>query len=240
MAGHSKWAQIKRQKGTADVKRGQLFSKIARMIILAARAGDSNPETNQSLKSAVEKAKSVNMPKDNIDRAIAKATSKDASALEEFLYEAYGPEGSAFLIEGITDSKNRSTQELKHLIGEYGGKFASPGTVLWLFDKKSILRIALNECAAPRDDVELAAIDAGAESIDAEDGMLFATVPPASVQKAEAALKDRGIAVAETSTEYIPKTTIPVSAQGKESVATLIEKLENYDDVQHVYTNAEL
>lgn len=171
MAGHSKWAQIKRQKETADEKRGQLFSKIARMITLAARAGNPNPETNSSLKAVVEKAKSINVPKDTIHRAIAKASTREAGLLEKFVYEVYGPEGSAFLIEGITDNKNRSTQEIKRIITDHDGKLGRPGSVQWMFEKT------------------------------------------------------------------IPKTILNISDPAKQSIQTLIEKLEARDDVQNVYTN---
>ncbi len=237
MAGHSKWAQIKRQKGTADEKRGRLFSKIARTIILAARAGDPNPETNQKLRVAVEKAKSVNMPKDNIERAIAKGSNKNEAALEEFLYEAYGPEGSALLIEGITDSKNRSTQEIKHLLSEYSGKFANPGTVLWLFDKKGIVEIPLEGQGKTKDEIELCAIDAGAESIEEVDGALTVIIPPEELRTVEGRLKNSSLAIAEAYTGYIPKSTLSLSPAGTEKIEQLLEKLDEYDDIQEVYTN---
>lgn len=239
MAGHSKWAQIKRQKGVTDVKRGQLFSKIARTIILAARLGN-DPETNLRLKTAIEHAKSVNLPKTNIERAVAKGSNKAESALEEFVYEAYGPEGSAFIIEGITDNKNRSTQEIKHLLSEFGGKFAKLGTVQWMFEKRGVIEIPLNQNSKPPDELELSAIDAGAESIERDNETLFIITPTPTLRLTKKALRSAGVTIGDARTPYFPKTTVAVGDSSRQTILKLIEKLEEHDDVQNVYTNISL
>lgn len=236
MSGHSKWAQIKRKKGVADVKRGEVFSKIARMIIVAARGGDKNPELNHKLKTAIEKARAVNMPKDVIERAIAKAAGTEG-AMEEFIYEAYGPEGAAMLIEGITDSKNRSTQEIKHLLSEYGGKLANPGTVQWMFEKKTAIEIPKAKNLLTSDEIELLAIDAGAESLENTAEAVIVWVLPVNAQKITEFLNKHAITVAEVFTVYVPQNTISVSSAAGQILAKLTEVLEARDDVQNVYTN---
>lgn len=240
MAGHNKWKQIKHKKGITDAKKGKVFSKISRIITLAAREGDSNPDTNQKLRIAILRGKAVNMPRDVIERAIDKATNKNEIALEEFLYEAYGPDGVAVLIEGITDSKNRSTQEIKHLISEFEGKFASPGTVLWMFEKKGIIEVPLEKNnSRTKDELELFAIDAGAESIDEHDGMLFIAVPPQDIHVFISALSKKDIAIEDSSIAYIPKTTVTLPPDGEKRIETFLNAIGEHDDVQEVYANIE-
>ncbi len=222
-----------------DVKRGRLFSKIARTIIVAARAGNHNPTFNPKLQTAIEYANSVNMPKDVIDRALVKAASTDEKSLEEFLYEAYGAEGAALIIEGVADNKNRSTQEIKHLLLEHGGKLANPGTVQWLFEKRTALEISLNRQTLACDEIELIAIDAGAELIESDESSLIVWVKTPNTESAKTTLKTKNVVVGETSNAYIPLHMIHVSQKAEESVAKLIDALENSDDVQNVYTNIE-
>jgi YebC/PmpR family DNA-binding regulatory protein len=239
MSGHSKWAQIKRKKGTADEKRGQLFSKISRTITLAAREGEANPNSNSKLRLAIDKAKAVNMPKDVIERAIAKAVNKDEGALEEFLYEAYGPGGIALLIEGITDNKNRSTQEIKHLVLEGGGKFVPPGTVAWLFEKKGVIEIIPEKNTLSADDIELCAIDAGVDTIEKEGGLLNLLVDPQAVKRIKEALQEKSVVIDDGHIEYIPKSKVAVDKTEEEKIFTFLDTLEGHDDVQEVYTNLE-
>lgn len=240
MAGHSKWKQIKHKKGITDAKRGKIFSKISRMITLAARGSDQSPDTNQKLRIAILRGKAVNMPRDVIERAIDKATNKNETSLEEFLYEAYGPDGVAVLIEGITDSKNRSTQEIKHLVLESGGKFASPGTVLWMFEKKGIIELSLEKnIHQTKEELELSAIDAGAESIDEQDGMLYIAIHPQEIHSFTSALLKKGIAVEESSIAYVPKTTTQLSADGEKRAEAFLNAIGEHDDVQEVYANIE-
>lgn len=240
MAGHSKWKQIKHKKGITDAKRGKIFSKISRMITLAARGSDQNPGTNQKLRIAVERGKAVNMPRDVIERAIDKATNKNELVLEEFLYEAYGPDGVAVLIEGITDSKNRSTQEIKHLVSESGGKFASPGTVLWMFEKKGVVELPLEKnTLQTKEEWELSAIDAGADSINEENGTLFMTVPSQEIHLFVSALAKKGATIETSFIAYIPKTTMKLTADGEDRVGLFLNAIEENDDVQEVYANIE-
>ena len=240
MSGHSKWAQIKRKKGSADAERGRLFSKIARAITLAVRSGDKNPASNYRLETAIEKARSVNMPKDVIERAIAKATNVHESALEEFLYEAYGPGGIALLIEGISDNKNRSTQEIKHLLSNHEGKLANPGTVQWLFEKRTALEIPRRINTLLPDDIELAAIDAGAESIESDENSMIIWTRTEAAPGTKTALKQKGITVGEVFNSYVPKNIISVSPETGALLTKLIDALEERDDVQNVYTNRDL
>ncbi|MEK7636575.1 MAG: YebC/PmpR family DNA-binding transcriptional regulator [Patescibacteria group bacterium] len=237
MSGHSKWAQIKRKKGITDVKRGKLFSKIARTIIIAARAGDRNPSFNPKLQTAIEYANSVNMPRDVIDRALVKAAGTDEKTLEEFLYEAYGAEGVALIIEGVTDNKNRSTQEIKHLLLEHGGKLANPGTVQWLFEKRAVLEIPLSVQTLSRDEIELIAIDSGAESIESDEGSLIVWTKISNAESAKTLFKTKNVMIGEISNAYTPLHAIKVSQKAEESIAKLIDALEDGNDVQNVYTN---
>ncbi len=237
MAGHSKWAQIKRKKGVADARRGLLFSKIARMIILAARGGDTNPESNVRLALAINRARAIDMPKDGIERAIAKASGKDALAVEEFLYEAYGPGGGALLIEGITDSTNRTTQEIKHILVEHGGKLANPGTVAWMFKKWSELVLDRGKNVLSVDELELVAIDAGAESTDRDDDCITARFDQSEARRAEAFFRTRDIHVRDISSSYIPTQPISVPSTSLQPLTKLIEALEEHPDVSSVYTN---
>ena len=179
------------------------------------------------------------MPNDVIDRAILKVAGTDEKTLEEFLYEAYGPEGAALIIEGITDNKNRSTQEIKHLLLEHGGKFAHSGTVQWLFKKRTALKIPLSAQTLSRDTIKLIAIDSGAESIESSESSIIVWTKIPDAESIKATLKTKKVIVGETSTAYIPLHAIQVSQKTEESIAKLIDVIEDNDDVQNVYTNIE-
>lgn len=239
MSGHSKWAQIKRQKGAVDAKRGQLFSKLSRLITLAARSGAPTPEANPKLAVAIEKARKANAPKNIIERAIEKASQKDSSTLEEFFFEAYGPEGSALLIKGITDSTNRSSQEIKHSVSLGGGKFANPGTVSWMFEEKGIVEIASSENKTPLSEIELLAIDGGAENTERDDEHLAVFTSVLRLQEMKSFLKEKSVTIADVALTYVPTSVISISEKSRGVLETLTESLESRDDVQDVYTNVE-
>jgi len=241
MSGHSKWAQIKHKKAATDAKRGNLFAKLARAITIAAKDGE-DPAMNSRLRLAIEKARGFNLPADNIERAILRATSaKENDELASVMYEAYAPGGSAILIEGITDNKNRMAAEIKHVLTESNGKFAETGSVGWMFQKKGV--IFLPKAQNPRldgDEMELLLIDAGAEDIgEYDEGIVIYTVPEKRAM-VEERLRKEGLAIGNSSDCYIPKT--PVTLQEgpeKERLRKLAAELELHDDVLNVWSNVE-
>lgn len=235
MSGHSKWSQIKRKKAVVDAKKGKIFSKLVRFIAVAAREKGADPATNPGLRVAIEKAKAVNMPLENIERAIAKASGADGTVMEEVIYEAYGPAGCAILIETITDNKNRTVSEIKHILSMHNGKFANAGSVAWLFEKQGILSI--NASNKNKDEVELEAIEAGAIDIDWQDNILEIFTNPDQLEKVKNQLTKKGMTVEESLLEFIPKTTIAVDDNAKNQIEKLYEALDENDDVQNIYLN---
>jgi YebC/PmpR family DNA-binding regulatory protein len=236
MAGHSKWAQIKRQKGVADQKRGALFSKLARGITLAAKNG-TDPEMNFQLRMAIDAAKQANMPKDNIDRAIEKVKGAGADTIEEIIYEAYGPGGTAFIIETATDNRNRAVGEIKAVLTRNGGKLAESGSVSYLF--KKVGQIVLN--GADLDEAELAAIDAGAHDIERGEKELFVYTAANELERVRKSLEKDGFSSNEISLEWLPSSPVPISdKETAEKVLRLSELLEEIEDVSKVYGNFDL
>ncbi|OHA08353.1 MAG: hypothetical protein A3A44_03045 [Candidatus Sungbacteria bacterium RIFCSPLOWO2_01_FULL_60_25] len=238
MSGHSKWAQIKHQKAGTDAKRGALFSKLARIVTVAARDGGANPDMNAKLRQAVEQAREAGVPKDNIERAILRATGSgaDAAALRAFEYEAYGPGGSAFLVAGLTDSPNRTTNEIKRILEERGGRLAASGSVLWMFERKVAFALPLPPTER-RDELELALIDSGADAIEADANALHVLVPPERAARFAERLGARGIAPLRSSLIALPKTSVPLGPTDAASAAALAAALEEQDDVTGVSTN---
>lgn len=238
MAGHSKWAQIKRKKGVADAKRGALFTKLAREIAIAARAGGPDPATNFKLRLAVQRAKAANMPNDNIDRAIQKATgSGDNENLEEFTYEGYGPGGTAILVSVVTDNRNRTVAEVRHQFTRAGGSLGEAGSVAWQFDPKGIITIPIDN--RDPDDIALLAIDAGAEDVQVQDGTVEVQVDPSSFEDVRRTLEDQGIEVENADFAMVPKTTIELDEKTAVQALRLLDALEELEDVQRVYSNAD-
>lgn len=239
MSGHSKWAQIKHKKAATDAKKGQLFSKIVREIMVAARAGGPAPETNSRLKTAIERARTFELPKENIKRAIERASgSEDTAALHEFLYEATAPGGIAILIEGITDSKNRSLAEIKHILSENGGRLAERGSLLWNFEKIGIIEI-LKEAVNPKteEEIELEIIESGAKDWQkTHDGWIVETEFQ-EIEKVRGELEKRKLNVKNSSYDYKVKAPIKIGDETKNLVKTILNKLSDHDDVQEVYTN---
>ncbi|HEX2413734.1 MAG TPA: YebC/PmpR family DNA-binding transcriptional regulator [Thermoleophilaceae bacterium] len=236
MAGHSKWASIKHKKKAVDAKRGALFTKLTRAITVAAREGGGDPEANPSLALAVQKAKDASMPKDNIERAIAKGTGADADAdaYEAVLYEGYGPGGVAILVEALTDNRNRTGSEVRHAFTTHGGSLGEPGSVAWTFEKKG--EVVVDGSRYSEDDL-LPAIDAGAEDLSLDGDVWEIVTPPSDVAAVREALAAAGIEIESAELVQRPTTRVPVEEGRVGSLMRLIEALEEHDDVQAVHAN---
>jgi YebC/PmpR family DNA-binding regulatory protein len=240
MSGHSKWSTIKRQKGANDAKRGALFTKVAREISVAARQGGGDPDANYRLRLAIEKARSVNMPADNIKRTIEKATGGgDAEQYEEIAYEGYGPGGVAVLVEAATDNRNRTAAEVRSIFTKSGGQLAGSGAVAWQFEPRGYISIRRDGVDA--DEVALAAIDAGAEDVDTdEDEEIAVYTAPADLERVRMALEDAGIAVDSAESTMVAKNTVELDSAKARQALRLVELLEDLDDVQRVTANFEI
>lgn len=239
MSGHSKWATIKRQKGVADIKRGLTFTKIANAITIAVRQGGGvgDPAQNFRLRLAIEKARAVNMPKENIERAIGRAQGREASALEEVVYEGFGENGKvAFLIDAATDNKQRTTSEVKNLFDKAGAVLARPGAVSYQFETKGLIKVKKDGKSI--DDIFLTAADGGAEDVeDGGDEALIYTKPE-ELTKVKDALSKSGLVVEEAELTRKPKVTIEITDQNTlDKIYAFIDRLESLDDIQKVYTN---
>jgi YebC/PmpR family DNA-binding regulatory protein len=237
MSGHSKWSTIKRQKGANDAKRGQAFTKAGKAITIAAREGGGNADGNFKLRLAIEAARAINMPKDNIDRAIARGTGEgDGKVLEEATYEGYGPAGVALLIEVVTDNKMRSSSEVRSTLERSGGSLAGPGSVAFLF--KPVGEISVNTAGKDPDELFLLAADSGADDIETTESESTIFCSPESLVKVKEVVEGAGYSI--TSSEVIkePAATVKLASEDlAKSVVSLIEKLEDIDDVQKVYAN---
>ena len=239
MSGHSKWSTIKHKKGMADAKRSANFTRLAREIEVAARSKGPDPEMNFQLRLAIDRARAGNMPKDNIERAIARGSgSGGESIMVELLYEAYAPGGTALVIECITDNRNRTGNEVKLILSKGGATFADTGSVTYLFAQKGIVRAELSD-QNKKDDIELALIDAGAEDITYEDNQIVITCPIAELSKMNDVATDQSLKVESAQIEWIPNMTIELDDSSAEQLAVIIEKLEESDDVTNIFTNAE-
>jgi YebC/PmpR family DNA-binding regulatory protein len=236
MAGHSKWASIKHKKKATDAKRGALFTKLARAIQVAAREGGGDPAGNAALALAVQKAKGASMPKDNIERAIAKGTGTDtdADAFEPVVYEGYGPGGVAILVETLTDNRNRTGSEVRHLIGSHGGSLGEPGSVAWTFEKKG--QIVVDGRRYSEDEL-LPAIDAGAEDVSADGDVWEVVTPPTELAAVRDALTHQGVELDSAELVMRPTTRTKVEEDKLASLMRLLEALEDHDDVQAVHAN---
>ncbi len=233
MSGHSKWATTKRQKAVVDAKRGALFTKIGNQIAIAARSG-TDPAMNPSLAMVLEKARLANMPKANIERAIARVADKNAAALIEETYEAYGPGGVGIIIEVATDNKNRTMPEVRHTLEKNGGRMADPGSVMFQFTRKGVIFTK-----AKGDDLMMAALDAGAEDVaDEEDGTTIYTAS-SDLMKVRSALIDGGIEVDSAELQYVPNSTVPIDEETSAKVEKILDAIDDLDDVVAVHTNAE-
>jgi YebC/PmpR family DNA-binding regulatory protein len=236
MAGHSKWAGIKNKKAIVDSRRGKLFTKLARAITVAAKEGGGDVEGNPALSLAVQKAQDASMPKDNIERAIAKGTGEgaDADALEAIMYEGYGPGGVAIMIETLTDNRNRTGSDIRHAFSKHGGNLGEPGSVAYLFDKKGV--VVVDGERYSEEDL-MPAVDAGAEDIVLDDDVFEVITEPSELAAVRAALVEAGIEVQDAQVMQRPKTVVPLEEDGAVKVMRLIDSLEDLDDTDTVHAN---
>ena len=238
MSGHSKWAQIKRQKGVTDSRRGQLFTKLGREITVAARQGGGDPDANFRLRLAVQRARDSNMPSETIDRAIKRgAGGSDGAELQEITYEGYGPGGTAIMVDVLTDNRNRSAAELRATFTRAGGNLGESGSVAWQFESQGV--ITVNAGGGKAEEVELAAIDVGAEDVRSEDGVVEVVTAPSQLEAVRRALTEQKFPITAAELSMVPKVTVDLSDKEGEQILRLLDWLEELDDVQRVYSNAE-
>jgi YebC/PmpR family DNA-binding regulatory protein len=236
MSGHSKWSTIKRKKGKADQERGRLFSRLIRELTVAARDGGGDPEGNPRLRSAVDAAKAANMPSANIDKAIKRGTGElPGVSYEEQTYEGYGPNGIAIMIEVLTDNKNRTTAEIRHILTRHGGHLGEVGCVSWMFHLKG--SIVVDKGKATEDEIMAAALEAGAEDVKDEDQFFEVTTAPGDLDKIRRALKESKVEFTSAQLVRDPQTVIKLEGRPAEQVLRLMDALEEQDDVQRVYAN---
>jgi YebC/PmpR family DNA-binding regulatory protein len=239
MSGHSKWHTIKHAKGAADAKRGQLFTKLTREIIIAARQGGGNSEGNFRLRLGIQKARDANMPMENIERAIKKGTGEiEGGALSEMVLEGYGPNGIAIMVNALSDNRNRTIQEVRSTFVRHGGSLGESGCVAWLFDSKGIITIKAESVNA--DELALAAIDAGAEDVKIENDYVEVYTTPDQLEKIRATLESQNVEVESSELQMVPKSMVQLEDKAAVQTLKLLEKLEEIDDVQAVFTNADI
>lgn len=239
MSGHSKWANIKHRKELADKKKGKVFSTMAKMIAIAARSG-GDPGINPSLRLAIEKAKAANMPNDNIERAIKKGTGEDkAGQLEEVLYEAFGPNGIPLIIEVITDNKNRTLSEIRHILSQYNGRMGETGAVKWMFSQKGV--IELSSEGKNKEELELLAIDAGADDVKWRDDILEVYTKPEDLEDTKNNLEKSEIKIEDVSLGWVPKNEVKIEDEStKNQLEKFFEALDENEDVKEIYSNVKL
>ena len=241
MSGHSKWSSIKHKKGAADAKRGKLFSKLSRAIIVAAREGGADPDGNASLATAIQKARDASMPKDNIERAIARGagTATDGEVYETVTYEGYGPEGVAVYVEALTDNRNRTAAEVRHAFDKHEGNLGTSGAVAWLFERKGVLIVPAD--GVDEDELMLVAADGGAEDVDLDGSSFQVISAPDDLAAVRAALDAAGIAYESADLTMLPKTTVSVEDESAaKKLVRLMDALEDNDDIQAVYANFDI
>ncbi len=238
MSGHSKWAQIKRQKGVADARRGQLFTKLTREIIVAVREGGSNPEGNFRLRLAIQKARDHNMPLDNIDRAIKRGSGQaEGASLAEMVLEGYGPSGVAILVQALSDNRNRTLQEVRNIFTRHSGNLGEAGCVAWLFDSQGVITVETD--AQDAEELALQAIDAGAEDVRIENKYIEIYTKPEELEKVREALGQKSIAIASAEVSMVPKSMVELEEKAALQTLKLLDKLEELDEVQLVSSNAD-
>jgi YebC/PmpR family DNA-binding regulatory protein len=240
MSGHSKWSSIKHKKGAADAKRGKLFSKLSRAIIVAAREGGSDPANNLALQNAIEKARSYSMPKENIERAIARGAGHDAdaTAFETILYEGYAPGGVAVIVEALTDNRNRTAADVRHLFAKNDGNLGEAGSVAWLFERRAIVLV---DGEADEDELTLAAAEGGADDVVRDGSSWQITASPENLTAIRTAVERAGFTVDSAELTLAPKTTIEIGDESQaKKILRLVDALEDNDDVQEVYANFDI
>ncbi|MFC2123032.1 YebC/PmpR family DNA-binding transcriptional regulator [Bacteroidota bacterium] len=238
MSGHSKWSSIKRQKGVTDAKRGQLFTKLTREIIIAVREGGNNPDGNFRLRLAVQRARDNNMPLDNIERAIKRGSGElEGVVLVELTFEGYGPGGAAILVNALTDNRNRTLQEVRNILSRGGGNLGESGCVAWLFESRGMITVKADNMDA--EELALQAIDAGAEDVKVTDDFVEIYTNPEELASVRGILEQKEIALASTELAMLPKTVVELEEKTATQMLRLLDKLEELDEVQHVATNAD-
>jgi YebC/PmpR family DNA-binding regulatory protein len=241
VSGHSKWSSIKHKKGAADAKRGKLFSKLSRAITVAAKEGGGDPAGNLALQNAIEKARSYSMPKDNIERAIAKGSGADAEAasFETVVYEGYGPEGVAVLVEALTDNRNRTASEVRHAFTKHGGNLGTTGAVAWQFERRGVVLVPAD--GVDEEELVTAAAEGGADDVELDGSSFVVTSAPESLSSVRQALEEAGFTVESVELAMVPKTTVAVADESvARRIVKLVEGLEDTEDVQDVYANFDI
>lgn len=239
MSGHSKWSSIKHKKAAADAKRGKAFTKVIREITVSARQGGGDAEANPRLRTAIQAAKAVNMPQENIQRAIQKGTGElEGATYEEIVYEGYGPGGVAILFTVLTDNKNRTVAEIRHLFSRYGGNLGETGCVAWMFNKKGL--IVVDKDQKEEEELMLLALEAGAEDIKLEDDVYEIVTASEDLERVKQALEEQEIEMNVAEISMIPQATVKLEGKQAQQTLKLMEALEDHDDVQHVYANFDI
>jgi len=239
MSGHSKWSTIKRKKAATDAKKGQLFTKIARELTVTARQGGGDPDVNFRLRLVIDKAKQANMSKDSIERAIKRGTGEiKGEVFEEIRYEGYGPHGTALILDALTDNRNRAVADIRHLLTRNGGSLGETGSVTWLFDQKGLIIIEADGEEA--EEFALQAIDAGADDVRIENGLVEIYTPPADFQKVKETLEREGVPFSSAEITMVPKTLTQLGEKETIQIMHLIEALEGQEDVRQVYSNLDI
>ncbi|NLX70150.1 MAG: YebC/PmpR family DNA-binding transcriptional regulator [Clostridiales bacterium] len=237
MAGHSKWANIKRKKEKTDAQRGKIFTKLGREIAVAVREGGSDPDTNPRLRDAIAKAKAANMPNENIQRNIKKASGELGSVnYEEVTYEGYGPSGVAIIVEALTDNRNRTASDMRYIFDRGGGNLGASGCVAWMFERKGLLVLEKNQ-DIDEDELMMMALDAGAEDISDEDEVFEIITSPSDFSSVRESLENAGYTFASAEVVMIPQNYVDADESTKEKIINLLERLEEHDDVQNVFSN---
>jgi len=238
LSGHSKWSSVKHQKAATDARRGQLFTKLTREIIIAVREGGSNPDMNFRLRLAIQKARDNNMPIDNIDRAIKKGSgTAEGASLVELVFEGYGPGGTAILVQALTDNRNRTLQDVRNVFSRHNGSLGESGCVAWIFDSKGLISIKVNGLDA--DELALQAIDAGADDVKVEDTFVEIYTKPDELEMVRTALEQNNIPVDSAELSMVPKTMVELDDKMALQTLKLLDKLEELDEVQNVSSNAD-
>ncbi len=239
MSGHNKWSTIKHKKGAADAKRGKLFSKIIKEITIAARMGGGDPEGNPRLRTAVQTARAANMPKDNIDKAIKRGAGElEGVSYEEFSYEGYGPGGVAVLLEVLTDNKNRTVAEVRHIFDRFNGSLGETGCVSWLFDKKGMVVIAAE--GRDEDEVMELALEAGAHDVESEGDTYEITADPADIEAVRKAVEEKGWKIELAEITMIPQNTVKLEGKKADQMLRMMDALDDHDDLQNVHANFDI
>ncbi len=239
MSGHNKWSTIKHKKGAADAKRGKIFSKIIKEITIAARMGGGDPEGNPRLRTVLNAARTANMPKDNIDRAIKRGTGEIAGvSYEEITYEGYGPGGVAVLVEALTDNKNRTVAEIRHIFDKYNGNLGESGCVSWIFEKKGV--ISIPSTGLTEDQVMELALESGAQDVSTADDMFEITTDPAEFETVRKAVEDQGWKIEEASITRIPQNSVKLDGKKAEQMLKMMDVLDDHEDLQNVYANFDI